>query len=88
MLAISQYIHIANPYVAHLKLYNVVKLGEKTTTDTVETTQTFLPSPFISSHFNHTGMHVCHVICRIFGEGNGHPLQYSCLENPMDREAW
>ena len=23
-----------------------------------------------------------------FGEGNGNPLQYSCLENPMDREAW
>ena len=22
------------------------------------------------------------------GEGNGHPLQYSCLENSMDREAW
>ena len=22
------------------------------------------------------------------GEGNGHPLQYSCLENPMGREAW
>ena len=22
------------------------------------------------------------------GEGNGSPLQYSCLENPMDREAW
>ena len=22
------------------------------------------------------------------GEGNGDPLQYSCLENPMDREAW
>ena len=21
-------------------------------------------------------------------EGNGHPLQYSCLENSMDREAW
>ena len=21
-------------------------------------------------------------------EGNGNPLQYSCLENPMDREAW
>ena len=20
--------------------------------------------------------------------GNGNPLQYSCLENPMDREAW
>ena len=22
------------------------------------------------------------------GEGNGNPLQYSCLENPMDRESW
>ena len=22
------------------------------------------------------------------GEGNGNPLQFSCLENPMDREAW
>ena len=22
------------------------------------------------------------------GERNGNPLQYSCLENPMDREAW
>jgi len=21
------------------------------------------------------------------GKGNGYPLQYSCLENPMDREA-
>ena len=28
--------------------------------------------------------------CLVFvlGEGNGNPLQYSCLENPMDREAW
>ena len=22
------------------------------------------------------------------GGGHGNPLQYSCLENPMDREAW
>ena len=22
------------------------------------------------------------------GEGNGNPLKYSCLGNPMDREAW
>ena len=22
------------------------------------------------------------------GEGTGNPLQYSCLENPMDGEAW
>ena len=25
---------------------------------------------------------------RIPGEGNGNPLQYSCLENPKDGGAW
>ena len=25
---------------------------------------------------------------RFPGEGNGNPLHYSCLENPMDRGAW
>ena len=24
----------------------------------------------------------------VVGEGNGHPHQYSCLENPMDGGAW
>ena len=24
----------------------------------------------------------------LFGEGDGTPLQYSCLENPVDRGAW
>ena len=25
---------------------------------------------------------------RLLGEGNGNPLQFSCLQNPMDRGAW
>ena len=25
---------------------------------------------------------------RSSGKGNGYPLQYSCLENPMDRGVW
>ena len=25
---------------------------------------------------------------RHLGEGNGNPLQYSCLEDPVDRGAW
>ena len=25
---------------------------------------------------------------RSLGEGNGNPLQYSCLGNPMDKGAW
>ena len=28
------------------------------------------------------------IIESLDGEGNGTPLQYSCLENPMDRGAW
>ena len=28
------------------------------------------------------------MLCLPFGEGNGTPLQYSCLENPMDGGAW
>ena len=28
------------------------------------------------------------VLGRFSGAGNGNPLQYSCLENPMDRGAW
>ena len=31
---------------------------------------------------------VIKVSSQIQGEGNGTPLQYSCLENPMDRGAW
>ena len=29
-----------------------------------------------------------HQVVYQFGEGNGTPLQYSCLENPMDRGGW
>ena len=31
---------------------------------------------------------LCCPVCIVFGEGNGTPLQYSCLENPMDGGAW
>ena len=27
-------------------------------------------------------------LVRSSGEGNGNPLKYSCLKNPMDRGAW
>ena len=29
-----------------------------------------------------------YIALRANGEGNGTPLQYSCLENPMDGGAW
>ena len=37
------------------------------------------PLHFLPLEWYH--LHIC-------GVGNGNPLQYSCLENPMDREAW
>ena len=50
-------------------------------------------SPTPSNH-NHYSTLFLHVQCFIsdtrkyFGEGNGTPLQYSCLENPIDGGAW
>ena len=34
------------------------------------------------------GAALCEPLTYIIREGNGTPLQYSCLENPMDRGAW
>ena len=31
---------------------------------------------------------ICHILESNSGEGNGNPLQYSCLENPMNGGAW
>ena len=44
-----------------------------------------------SSSFLHLSrthhLHLCPPLC-FSGEGNGNPLQYFCLENPVDRGAW
>ena len=31
---------------------------------------------------------IWYLIAHLFREGNGTPLQYSCLENPMDSGVW
>ena len=36
----------------------------------------------------HTLIFFCKCLLSRVGEGNGTPLQYSCLENPMDGGAW
>ena len=41
----------------------------------------------IFSFQNSSHPNSCEVL-DFFGEGNGNPLQYCCLENPMDRGAW
>ena len=42
-------------------------------------------SSFIKSKLKNK---IIYAIISIIGEGNGTPLQYSCLENPMDGGAW
>ena len=37
---------------------------------------------------SHEGGEIWEIMPCEFGEGNGTPLQYSCLENPMDGGAW
>ena len=50
--------------------------------------------PVIYPSFSPIKLSVTHHLCNLFtfafyfGEGNGTPLQYSCLENPMDGGAW
>ena len=36
----------------------------------------------------HLMMRIWTQVDKLNGEGNGTPLQYSCLENPMDGGAW
>ena len=43
-------------------------------------------SPANAGDLGHTGL--IPELGRSPGEGNGNPLQYSCMKNPMDRRAW
>ena len=46
-----------------------------------------LMSPFLWARtFNN--LHYPSMKKKEIGEGNGNPLQYSCLENPMEAGAW
>ena len=51
----------------------------------------FFFSPiFCSSFFSslNFSLYANNLLLASLGEGNGSPLQYSCLEKPMDRGAW
>ena len=45
-------------------------------------------SPTVESAYNAGDLGLIPGSGRSPGEGNGNPLQYSCLENPMDRGVW
>ena len=45
-------------------------------------------SAFVKVWMMKVSTHCCYLNSIICGEGNGTPLQYSCLENPMGGGAW
>ena len=47
---------------------------------------TLLPS--VHGQESSNPLDIVHDVMLVPGGGNGNPLQYSCLENPMDRGAW
>ena len=44
--------------------------------------------PVIQSEVSQKEKNKYHTLVHMSGEGNGTPLQYSCLENPMEGGAW
>ena len=48
----------------------------------------FIPIPKKGNAKKWSNYHTIALISHASGEGNGNPLQYSCLEKPMDRGAW
>ena len=44
--------------------------------------------PILQSKVSQKEKHQYSIVTHIYGEGNGTPLQYSCLENPTDGGAW
>ena len=47
-----------------------------------------MPLPACQCRLEVRDMGLIPVSGRSSGEGHSNPLQYSCLENPMDRGAW
>ena len=50
-----------------------------------------IPVCFREEERNYSEIHesiLLYLVKSTLGEGNGTPLQYSCLENPMDGGAW
>ena len=50
--------------------------------------QQILPAIFIEHYINISSWYNLYEEERSSGEENGNPLQYSCMENSMDRGAW
>ena len=69
------------------KQAQVCKLEQKHTHTCTQSGLCFLWNLFLGWEIVSRGRFLISAKSKV-GEGNGTPLQYSCLENPMDRGAW
>ena len=63
-------------------------LGKDTGVGSHSLLQGIFPVQGLNSSLLHCRQILYQVLADLHGEGNGIPLQYSCLENPMDGGAW
>ena len=67
------------------------RLWGRTESDTTEATQQQQQnagSKALDLYSSFIQLNSCVTLVKTLGEGNGTPLQYSCLENPIDGGAW
>ena len=63
--------------------------GDRSLSDSFQFVATSLVAQTVKASFYNAGdLGSIPGLGRSPGEGNGNPLKYSCLENPMDRRAW
>ena len=79
--------------ILHCSAFFIVQLSDPYVTieKTIALTRQTFVGKVMSLLFNMLSRLVITFLPRIqkdTGEGNGNPLQYSCLENPVDRGAW
>ena len=61
---------------------------ESDTTEATQQQQQNAGSKALDLYSSFIQLNSCVTLVKTLGEGNGTPLQYSCLENPMDGGAW
>ena len=78
--------HSSKASILRHSAFSVIQLSHPymTTGKTIALTRRTFVGKVMSLLFNM----LSRLVKWVAGEGNGNPLQYSCLENPMDRGAW
>ena len=85
------------PFLCHLQVTLITEVGDRercglwllrTHPIPHRSSQSARLSSLYTATSHQLSINILHMTVYICGEGNGTPLQYPCLENPMDGEVW